>query len=419
METASVQKPGDRYTEINSCRSCQSQFMVPVLSLGKMPLANSLLPDSRTEEKIYPLDVLFCRDCALMQLKQTVSPSLLFDEYCYFSSYSDTAVAEANKLAQKMVQERELGKSSLVIEIASNDGYLLQHYVNRNIKVLGIEPAANVADVAESRGIGTLREYFNQRLALRVVREFGPADVIHANNVLAHVPDFNDFLAGIKDLLKEDGVAVIEFPYLKDMLDRTEFDTIYHEHVFYFSLTALAKAVARHGLFLTDVERLSIHGGSLRVYISLSPSPKDQRVRALLSEEERWGALAPGSYEGFGEAVRLLRTELKELLAGLKSDGKSIAAYGASAKGTVLLNYCDIGRETLDFIVDRSPHKQGKWAPGSRLPIYDTGKLNEAKPDYVLLLSWNFQDEILSQQWQYLKLGGHFIVPLPKAKILL
>jgi SAM-dependent methyltransferase len=309
------------------------------------------------------------------------------------------------------------------VEIASNDGYLLQYYKKAGIPVLGIEPANNVAQVAEERGIPTLCEFFGETLACQLKDRGRQADVVHANNVLAHVADLNGFVRGIHLLLKDDGVAVIEVPYVKEMIERCEFDTIYHEHLCYFSLTALDSLFRRHGLLIQDVERIPIHGGSLRISankisIGWSENGGSPRVHQMLQEEAKWGVNEAELYRGFGEKVENLREDLLALLRDLRMQNKRIAAYGASAKGSTLLNYFGIGKEMLDFVVDRSTIKQGHYTPGTHLPIHPPEKLLEAMPDYVLLLTWNFADEILAQQTEFRRLGGRFIIPIPEPKVV-
>ena len=319
-----------------------------------------------------------------------------------------------------MIQARKLGDASLVVEVASNDGYLLQYYRQRRIPVLGIEPAENVSRKAESdRGIRTLCEFFSRELAKELRDRGERADVLHANNVLAHVADLNGVVAGMGLLLKDDGVAVIEVPYVKEMLDRCEFDTIYHEHLCYFSLTALDRLFSRHGLIIEGVERLPIHGGSLRIFAAPEASAcRSPAVTALLEEEAGWGVDQAESYLGFGRRVEKVKADLNQLLRSLAAQGKRLAAYGAAAKGATLLNYCGIGRDLLEFVVDRSTYKQGRYMPGVRLPVYPPSKLLESMPDYALLLTWNFADEILEQQAEYRRRGGRFIIPIPDPHVV-
>lgn len=404
---------------VECCISCAGRSLAPVISLGTTPLANALLTREglATVEPRYPLDLVFCRDCALVQITESVAPAQMFSDYAYFSSFSDTIVASAREIATRLSRERKLGGDSLVVELASNDGYLLQHYAAAGVPVLGIEPAANIARVANQRGIRTRSEFFGLDCARGLVAEGLAADVVHANNVLAHVPDLNGFVAGIAALLKPDGVAVIEFPYVRDMIEKCEFDTIYHEHLCYFSVSAVSTLFARHGLQLVDIERLPIHGGSLRLFAARTAAagPTTQR---MLAEERGAGMLEFTYYADFADRVAGLRQDLVALLARLKRDGQRIAAYGASAKGSTLLNFFGIGGETLDYVVDRSTEKQGRYTPGTRLPIFPPSHLAADKPDYLLLLSWNFLDEVLAQQADYRAAGGKFIVPVPAVRVV-
>jgi SAM-dependent methyltransferase len=404
------------------CRSCGAGGLQSILSLGSTPLANSLVMDpAEGPEPSYPLELVFCPACLLVQITETVPPEQLFRDYLYFSSFSDTMLAHARELTARMTAERKLGARSLAVEIASNDGYLLQYYKQAGIPVLGIEPARNVAQVAiEQRGIPTLSEFFDRALAARLAGEGKRADVFHANNVLAHVADLNGVVAGIREILAPDGVAALEFPYLGDMIDRCEFDTIYHEHLCYFSLAAVKNLFERQGLRLIEVERLPIHGGSLLLQAARAESTHatGASVGALLDEERRRGMGTVEFYRGFARRVLELKDDLRNLLGRLKKEGKRIAAYGAAAKGSTLLNTFGIGRETLDFVADRSPHKQGRYMPGVRIPIVAPEKLGEAMPDYTLLLTWNFADEILRQQQAYRSRGGKFIVPVPDVTVI-
>jgi SAM-dependent methyltransferase len=390
-----------------------------VLSLGETPLANALLkPDQlAAPEQVFPLDLAFCRRCTLVQITFTVPPEQLFSEYLYLSSFSDTMLAHARALAADLKRERRLSPDSMVIEIASNDGYLLQNYVASGIPVLGIEPARNVAEVAERKGVRTLVEFFGSSLAARLAAEGYRADVIHAHNVLAHVADLNGVVAGIRALLKDDGVAVIEVPYVRDMIEGTEFDTIYHEHLCYFSITALDNLMRRHDLQLVDVQRLSIHGGSLRVMVG-KREPRRASVEAMMTEERELGMTSIAYYADFATHVRALSERLVRELRELKAGGSRIAAYGASAKGSTLLNYIGIGSEVLDFVADRSVVKQGLFTPGTRLPVVSPDELVRKIPDYALLLVWNLADEVLRQQQGYRERGGRFIIPLPRFQIV-
>ena len=405
-------------TTRTTCRGCASTSLAPVLSLGETPLANGLLnADTLTlPEETFPLDVVFCRQCTLVQITEDVPPAKLFSEYLYLSSYSDTMVAHARELAERLINEEELGADSLVLEIASNDGYLLQNYVERAIAVLGIEPAANIARIAVGRKVPTVVNFFTSSLATSLDCR---ADVVHAHNVLAHVPDPVDVLAGIAALLTDGGVAVIEVPYLRELVERCEFDTIYHEHLCYFSLTALVFLARRAGLEIHDVERVPIHGGSLRLFLSRPGSrPRKDSVESLASEERGLGLRGERYYGDFASRACALRDELVGTLARLKTEGASIAAYGAAAKGATLLNYAGINAATIAFVVDRSPHKQGKLIPGARIPILDPEELLRRRPDYCLLLPWNFESEILAQQADYRAAGGKFIIPVPALRFV-
>lgn len=386
-----------------------------------MPLANDLLtPDQlHHPEPTYPLELAFCPQCALVQITETVPPEKLFREYLYFSSFSDTLLHHAEELVTRLIANRALKPNSLVVEVASNDGYLLQFYRRQGIRALGVEPARNIAKVARERGIPTVSEFFSEELALALKRKYGRADVIHANNVLAHVSNLSGFVKGIGTLLKQEGVAVVEVPYVKDLIDHVEFDTIYHEHLCYFSLTPLMRLFQRHHLEIYDVERVPIHGGSLRLFVGEAGSKKQTvTVHQLLENERACGMDRLEFYAEFARRVENLKTALCGLLVRLKHERKRLAGYGAAAKGAILLNYFGIGPDILDFIVDRSTYKQGRYTPGTHLPIFAPEKLLEERSDYVLLLAWNFADEILKQQSRFREQGGRFIIPIPEPEVV-
>jgi len=402
------------FGKVQQCRSCGSGDLAPVLDLGMQPLANAYRePGDLSEEARYPLALLRCRACSLVQLTGTIPPKLMFDTYHYFSSYSSTMVDSMRVLAGRLTSERGLTAEDLVVEIASNDGYLLKHYLNLGIPVLGVEPAQNVAAVAQESGVPTLTEYFTRNLGSELAGSGRAASVIHANNVMAHVPDINDFVAGISAALRQDGVAVVETPYLVRFVDDREFDTVYHEHVFYYSLTAVSLLVARHGLTVADVEQIPIHGGSLRLFIQHAGRPCSERVEKLLKSESERGISTDEYYSDFANRVEELKMEVTDLIRGLRGRGASVAAYGAAAKGTVLLNHFGLDHEAIDFVVDRSIHKHGLLMPGVGIPILAAEELVRRRPDYTLLLAWNFAEEILEQQKSYRAAGGTFVIPVP------
>jgi len=405
-----------------SCRSCGSPKLHPVLSIGPVPLANSLVSEDRLSlpQPRYPLDLAVCTDCSLVQLLETVPPEKLFSEYFYFSSFSNAFLQHAREITEELCASLGLGHKNLVIEIASNDGYLLQYFKQKGIPVLGIEPAKNVASVAwDKRGIRTLCRFFTRELAREIAGRGERADVIIANNVLAHVPDLNGFVAGIGVLLKEEGVAWIEVPCLLDMVTGCEFDTIYHEHCCYFSATALDRLFERHGLVIEEVRKIPFHGGSLCLLVrNGGPSYKSEALKELIMEEQEWGVNLPASYNQLGCRVFELKEKLTKLLQEVRLSGKRVAAYGAAAKGTMLLNIFNIKREMVEFVVDRSPYKQGRYIPGTLQPVVAPSVLETEKPDFLLLLAWNFADEIIAQQQEYKHRGGHFIIPIPELKIV-
>lgn len=403
-----------------ACRSCNADGLDAVLDLGRMPLADGLVSAESTDgaDERFPLEVAFCGGCGLTQIIETLPPPKLFgDDYPYYSSFSDALLRHSRENALDLIQRRKLGTDSLVVELASNDGYLLRNFVEVGIPVLGIDPAAGPVRAAQKAGIPTLHRFFGRDLASQLRAEGRRADVIVANNVLAHVADTNGFVEGIRLLLKDDGVAVIEAPYVRELITHCEFDTIYHEHLCYFSVTALDKLFRRNGLYLNDIKRLSIHGGSLRLYVEPRENVGDA-VRAMLEVERKEGLDRIDYYRDFAQRVYAIRDRVRDLLADLKRRGATIAAYGAAAKGAILLNYIGADRDIIDFVADRNVHKQGKLMPGVRIPICHPAKLLQLRPDYVLLLAWNFKDEILAQQEEYRRGGGKFIVPIPNPEIV-
>jgi SAM-dependent methyltransferase len=398
------------------CRGCSQPLPEPFLDLGFTPLANAYVSPDQADlpDPVFPLAVSYCSQCHLVQLADTVAPEDMFSEYLYFSSYSDSFIAHARDMAAELTARFDLGAGSRVLEVASNDGYLLQFLQRSGIPVLGIEPARNVAAEASRRGIPTWNEFFGPNIVGRVRSTFGALDLLVGNNVAAHVPTINEFLASVRACLKDDGIAVFEFPYLAELVSRTEFDTIYHEHVFYFSLAAFVQLANRAGLTLFDVSRQPVHGGSLRVFLDAGQRRQPTAaVDALLSMEDRSGLLGPARYRQFSTDAQSLMMELVDRLESLKAGGARLAAYGAPAKGNTLLNTCGIGTSLLDFTVDRSPHKQGLLLPGSRLPILHPQELARRRPDMTLILPWNIAAEVVAQQREYVEAGGRFMVPVP------
>ncbi len=403
-----------------ACRICHSSEIQPVLSLGTTPLADALRQKEQLQEveSKFPLNVAFCPRCSLVQLLETVPPDVLFcQDYPYYSSFSPALLQHSRANAVDLIKSRRLNANSLVVELASNDGYLLKNFVEHGIPVLGIDPAEGPARAAEKIGVPTMCTFFGENLARELSTNGKAADVIIGNNVLAHVADLHGFVEGIRILLKEDGVAVIEMPYVKDLVDHCEFDTIYHEHLCYFSVTALDRLFRMHSLFLNDVKRLSIHGGSLRIYVEKKENVS-ATVRAMLQTEAAEKVDQIDYYRDFAHRVEGIRTELQRLLQRLKQQGARIAAYGAAAKGSTLINYSDIGTELVDFVVDRNTHKQGLYMPGQHIPVLAPEALLERNPDYVLLLAWNFAEEILQQQKEYQQRGGRFIIPVPNPRVV-
>lgn len=400
------------------CRLCGKRLEYTFVDLGMSPLCESFLAADQLDsmEPFFPLHVQVCSNCFLVQLPEFVSPKRIFSEYAYFSSYSTSWVEHAKAYCGMIKDRLGLGAESLVVELASNDGYLLQHFLPLGVPVLGIEPAANVAKVAVEKGIPTRVAFFGVALARKLVAENMRADLIAGNNVLAQVPDLNDFVDGMRRLLKPEGVITLEFPHLQRLIEGNQFDTIYHEHFSYFSLITIEKLAARHSLKLIDVEELSTHGGSLRVYLAQQASRRQpsKSVAEMLIRERDIGFLNIGTYASFGERVRRTKRKLLEFLIETKDEGKRVCGYGAPGKGNTLLNYCGIGVDFLDFTVDRNPYKHGRFTPGMHIPIRDVIAIDAARPDYILILPWNLRDEIVQQMRHIADWGGKFVVPIPK-----
>ena len=406
-----------------ACRACGAPLTHSFVDLGETPLANSYPgeADLARPDRRYPLHARLCAACFLVQVDEVVPSDAMFADYAYFSSYSASWVEHARRFAEMARGRFGLGPESLVVEVASNDGYLLRHFVDAGIPVLGVEPAANVAAAAEEAGVPTMVRFFGRDAALELAAAGRSADLVVGNNVLAHVPDLHGFVAGLATLVKPDGVISLEFPHLLRLIEEVQFDTIYHEHFSYFSLLALEPVFARHGLRVFDVEALSTHGGSLRVLVGhiAGAAHREGPGAAAVRAAERHARLdALETYMGFAGRVAAVGESLLAFLETAKRDGKSVAAYGAAAKGNTLLNYCGAGRHLIDYVVDASPHKQGRYLPGSRLPIHDPGRLAETRPDYVLILPWNLHEEITANMSAVRGWGGRFVVPIPSTRLL-
>ena len=421
--TAATRLPETQQTAAGkSCRFCSAGLQRTFVDLGMSPLCETYpsAADLSRGEVYYPLHVYVCESCLLVQLEAFETPEDIFSEYAYFSSYSDSWLRHCETYCETITTRLSLNEQSFVVEVASNDGYLLQYFVRRGIPVLGIEPAANVAKVAAEKGVPTLVQFFGTELARELKAQGRCADLVLGNNVLAQVPDLNDFVKGLRILLKPEGVLTLEFPHLLRLIERNEFDTIYHEHFSYFSLLTTTRILHAHGLRVFDVEELSTHGGSLRVYACRAEAQThapESRVTDLIAIEEQAGLGSPQGYESFARQVKETKRAFVGFLMNAAKEGKSVAGYGAPGKSATLLNYCGVGKDEIEYTVDRSPYKQGRYLPGSHIPIYHPDRIRETKPDYVVVLPWNLKDEIIEQLQFVRQWGGRFVVPIPRLAI--
>jgi SAM-dependent methyltransferase len=412
----------EQQTAAKQCRFCSAPLHRTFVDLGMSPLCETYLSasDVNRGEIYYPLHSYVCERCLLVQLEQYETAENIFSDYAYFSSYSDSWLKHCENYCDQMTKRFALGKQSLVVEVASNDGYLLQYFVQRNVPVLGVEPAANVARVAVEKGIHTLVRFFGVQVATELAAEGRCADLVLGNNVLAQVPDLNDFVEGLKILLKSEGVLTLEFPHLLRLIERNEFDTIYHEHFSYFSMLTTIRIMEAHGLKVFDVDELATHGGSLRVYACRAEAQTHKigaSVAKVIADEERAGLSSAEGYKSFASQVQQTKWAFIEFLMTASRQGKTVAGYGAPGKSATLLNYCGIGKDLIEYTVDRSPHKQGRFLPGSHIPIYHPDRIRETKPDYVVILPWNLKDEIMEQLQYIREWGGRFVVPIPEVTV--
>ena len=407
--------------DYKACRFCGTELKDTFVDLGMSPLSNSYvkLENLKRKESYYPLHAYVCSKCFLVQLEECESPENIFSEYAYFSSYSSTWLKHVEEYVNMMTKKLELSTNSTVLEIASNDGYLLQFFNKKGIPVIGVEPATNVALEAEKKGIYTVKDFFSFKLAEQLKCNKVEADLLIANNVLAHVPNINDFVAGMKKILKYNGVITIEFPHLLKLINENQFDTVYHEHYSYLSLVAVTRIFEKHGLLIFDVEELNTHGGSLRIYAKhFEDSTKEvsANVTAIINKEIEFGLEDLNTYKAFSQKVQSIKRNILSFLIKCKGEGKQIVGYGAPAKGNTLLNYCGIGTDFLDYTVDKSPHKQGLFLPGSHIPIYPLDKIIETKPDYIVILPWNIKEEVIQDMEKIKEWNGKFIILIPNIK---
>jgi SAM-dependent methyltransferase len=406
--------------KVERCRACNSKNISTFLQLGPTPAPNGFLdaPQLNMAEKFYPLDVAFCSECGMVQLGHVVDPEVMFKNYVYIPSTSTTMRAHFEGLANDAIKTSDAGKDDLIVDIGSNDGTLLKWFKAKDLNILGVDPAENIVEQANKENVPSICSLFNSNVVEKITKKYGKAKIVTGTNVIAHVHDLQSLFKDVKNLLTDDGVFIGEFPYLVDMLDKVEFDTIYQEHLSYLSVTPMIKLAEKNKMYLFDVKRIPVHGGSIRIFFSKKPRKASANVTKLLKLEKKEEVLNPETYLKFRRRVDRVRHELVQLLWKLKLKNKKVIGYGASAKGNVMLNYCRIGPETLDYIVDSIPYKQGKYTPGTHIPIYPEKKLLEDQPDYVLLLAWNFADEIIKKQEAFRKKGGKFIVSIPRLKVV-
>ncbi len=406
-----------------NCRFCNESLTNIFADLGSSPLSNAFLTKEMLSnlEKIYPLCAYVCDNCFLVQLPEFEKPENIFEDYVYFSSYSSTWLHHAENYVNMMIERFGFNERNQIIEIASNDGYLLQFFKKKNIPILGIEPAVNVAKVAKEKGIPTLTKFFSVNTANELKKESTLADLIIGNNVLAHVPDLNDFVKGLKILLKPTGIITLEFPHILQLIQKNQFDTIYHEHFSYFSLLTAQKIFSFHGLTIFDAEEIPTHGGSLRIYLKHSESENisiNQKVDILLKKEKQFGLEDISTYKNFTKNVKEIKEKIQEFFITAKKSGKKIVCYGAAAKGNTMLNYCKIGNEFIDYVVDQNPHKQKLFLPGTHIPIKNPDEIQKTKPDYVVIIPWNLKEEIMEQMKYIRDWGGKFMIPIPEVSIV-